>query len=130
MENEKKEAYKNGYVTTLMNRRRVIPELMSKNYMIRSSGERMALNTPIQGTAADILKKAMVELYDELKNRNLKSKILHPSKNITRYESVATTSEIEKVLSQKDESVDCLITTNCMEVKITLGQEILLLCLL
>ena len=76
MENEKKEAYKNGYVTTLMNRRRVIPELMSKNFMIRSSGERMALNTPIQGTAADILKKAMVELYEELLKRNLKSKIL------------------------------------------------------
>ena len=76
MEKEKEEAYKNGYVTTLMNRRRVIPELASKNYMIRSSGERMALNTPIQGTAADILKKAMVELYNELKKEKLESKIL------------------------------------------------------
>ncbi len=76
MEKEKKEAYQNGFVTTLMNRRRVIPELSSKNFMIRSSGERMALNTPIQGTAADILKKAMVELYEELNKRNLKSKIL------------------------------------------------------
>ncbi len=76
MEKEKKEAYQNGFVTTLMNRRRVIPELSSKNYMIRSSGERMALNTPIQGTAADILKKAMVELYEELNKRKLKSKIL------------------------------------------------------
>ena len=70
------EAYKNGYVTTLMNRRRVIDELKSSNYMIRQSGERMALNTPIQGTAADILKKAMVELYEELNKRKLKSKIL------------------------------------------------------
>ena len=76
MDKEKEAAYKNGYVTTLMNRRRVIPELTSKNFMIRSSGERMALNTPIQGTAADILKKAMVELYDELKKKKLKSKIL------------------------------------------------------
>ena len=76
MEKEKEEAYKNGYVTTLMNRRRVIEELNSKNYMIRTSGERMALNTPIQGTAADILKKAMVELYSELKKKKLKSKIL------------------------------------------------------
>ena len=76
MNKEKEEAYKNGYVKTLMNRRRVIQELTSKNYMIRSSGERMALNTPIQGTAADILKKAMVELYEELNNRKLKSKIL------------------------------------------------------
>ena len=76
MEKEKEEAYKNGYVTTLMNRRRVIEELKSKNYMIRTSGERMALNTPIQGTAADILKKAMVELYNEMNKKKLKSKIL------------------------------------------------------
>ena len=76
MSKEKEEAYKNGYVTTLMNRRRVIPELESKNYMIRSSGERMALNTPIQGTAADILKKAMVELYQRLNDEKMKSKIL------------------------------------------------------
>ena len=76
MREEKDEAYKNGYVTTLMNRRRVIDELKSSNYMIRQSGERMALNTPIQGTAADILKKAMVELFDELNKRKLKSKIL------------------------------------------------------
>ena len=76
MEEEKKKAYELGYVTTLMNRRRVIEELKNKNYMIRSSGERMALNTPIQGTAADILKKAMVEIYDEFNNRGLKSKML------------------------------------------------------
>ena len=59
-----------------MNRRRVIEELKSKNYMVRSSGERMALNTPIQGSAADILKKAMVEIYEEFKKRGLKSKML------------------------------------------------------
>ena len=76
MEKEKSEAYKNGYVKTLMNRKRVIEELNSKNFMIRSSGERMALNTPIQGTAADILKKAMVEIYSEFNKRNLKSKML------------------------------------------------------
>ena len=76
MEKEKAEAYKYGYVTTLMNRKRVIEELNSKNYLIRSSGERMALNTPIQGTAADILKKAMVEIYDEFNKRGLKSKML------------------------------------------------------
>lgn len=76
MEEEKRKAYELGYVTTLMNRRRVIEELKNKNYMIRSSGERMALNTPIQGTAADILKKAMVEIYDEFNRRGLKSKML------------------------------------------------------
>ena len=76
MDKEKKEAYKNGYVTTIMNRRRVINELKSSNYMVRNTGERMALNTPIQGSAADILKKAMVDLYIEMTKRNLKSKIL------------------------------------------------------
>lgn len=75
-EQEKADAYKFGYVKTLMNRKRVIEELNSKNFMIRSSGERMALNTPIQGTAADILKKAMVEIFFEFKKRNLKSKML------------------------------------------------------
>lgn len=76
MEQEKAEAYSLGYVKTLMNRKRVIEELKSKNFMIRSSGERMALNTPIQGTAADILKKAMVEIYEEFNKRGLKSKML------------------------------------------------------
>ena len=76
MEEEKAKAYKYGYVRTLMNRKRVIEELNNKNYIIRSSGERMALNTPIQGTAADILKKAMVEIYDEFNKRGLKSKML------------------------------------------------------
>ena len=76
MDNLISDAYKNGYVTTLMNRKRILDELKSKNYMVRSSGERMALNTPIQGTAADILKKAMVEIYREFRVRNLKSKML------------------------------------------------------
>ena len=76
MEKEKADAYSLGYVKTLMNRKRVIEELKSKNFMIRSSGERMALNTPIQGTAADILKKAMVEIYEEFNKRGLKSKML------------------------------------------------------
>ena len=76
MEKEKQDAYKNGYVKTLMNRKRVIEELKSKNYMVRSGGERIALNTPIQGTASDILKKAMVEIYDKFKELGLKSKMI------------------------------------------------------
>ena len=76
MEEEKANAYKYGYVKTLMNRKRIIEELNNKNYMIRSSGERIALNTPIQGTAADILKKAMVEIFQEFEKRHLKSKML------------------------------------------------------
>ena len=76
MEKEKEEAYQKGYVTTIMNRRRKIDELKSSNYMVRSSGERMALNTPIQGSDADILTKAMVELYRAMQEKKLKSKIL------------------------------------------------------
>ena len=69
-------ALHDGYVRTLFNRKRVIPELQNKNYMIRQSGERMALNTPIQGTSADIIKKAMVMVSREIHDRGLKSKMV------------------------------------------------------
>lgn len=70
------EGKKNGYVSTLFNRRRDIPELKSRNYNIRSFGERIALNTPIQGTAADIIKLAMIRVHGELERRKLKSKLI------------------------------------------------------
>lgn len=69
-------AKKDGYVTTLFNRRRAIPELNSKNFNIRSFGERIALNTPIQGTAADIIKIAMVKVFDYLRENKMKSKLI------------------------------------------------------
>ena len=69
-------AYENGYVKTLFNRKRVIDELSNSNFMIRQSGERIALNTPIQGTSADIIKKAMVEVYKKFKDNNIKSKMI------------------------------------------------------
>ncbi len=76
MDREKEKAYQDGYVTTIMNRRRVISELQSSNYMVRTQGERIALNTPIQGSSADILKKAMIDIYNEFNKRKLKSKML------------------------------------------------------
>ena len=76
MNREIETAIKNGYVKTIMNRKRVINELTSSNHMVRSMGERMALNTPVQGSAADILKKAMVEIYNIFKKKKLKSKML------------------------------------------------------
>lgn len=76
MDNIKEQAYDKGYVRTLYNRIRYIDELKSPVYMVRTSGERIALNTPIQGTGADIMKIAMVELHKELNRRNLKSKII------------------------------------------------------
>lgn len=76
MDKEIDEAKRNGYVKTIMNRKRVIEELKSSNYMVRSMGERMALNTPVQGSASDILKKAMVEINNIFEQENIKSKML------------------------------------------------------
>lgn len=76
MEEIVKEAYEEGCVRTLFNRKRVIDELNASNYMVRQSGERIALNTPIQGTSADIIKKAMIEIYKEFEEKNIKSKII------------------------------------------------------
>ena len=76
MDKEINEAKRTGYVKTIMNRKRVIEELKSSNYMVRSMGERMALNTPVQGSASDILKKAMVEISDIFEKENIKSKML------------------------------------------------------
>ena len=70
------QAYQDGYVKTLFNRKRVIEELNNKNYMVRQSGERIALNTPIQGTSADIMKIAMVKIFKEMQDKKLKSKML------------------------------------------------------
>ena len=76
MTNIVEQAKEIGYVETLFKRRRYIPELKSNNYMVRQFGQRVAMNTPIQGTAADIMKIAMINVLKELKNRNLKSKIV------------------------------------------------------
>ena len=76
MKNIVLESKSKGYVRTIMNRKRVIDELYSPNFMVRSQGERIALNTPVQGSSADIIKKAMIEVYKELEKRELKSKLI------------------------------------------------------
>ena len=76
MDNIVAEAHLYGSVRTLFNRKRVIEELNNKNFMIKSAGERIALNTPIQGTSADIIKMAMVKLDQKIKEQNFKSKML------------------------------------------------------
>lgn len=70
------EAKHKGYVTTLMNRRRYLPEITSRNFNQRSFAERTAMNTPIQGSAADIIKKAMIDLHIKLKEENFQAKLL------------------------------------------------------
>ncbi len=104
MDNVVKEAYQKGYVTTIMNRKRKIDELKNTNYMIRQQGERMALNTPIQGSSADILKKAMVDIYKEFENNNLKSKMLlqvHDELifNVIKDEEVKVKNIVEKCMN-------------------------------
>ena len=69
-------AKENGYVVTLFNRRRPVPELKSGNFMTREFGKRIAMNSPIQGTAADIIKIAMINVYKRLKREKLKSRLL------------------------------------------------------
>nr|WP_330362542.1 DNA polymerase I [[Clostridium] dakarense] len=76
MDNTIEKASEDGYVTTILNRRRYIPEIKSSNFMVRNAGKRAAMNAPIQGSAADIIKIAMVNVYKKLEEKNLKSKLI------------------------------------------------------
>lgn len=76
MDRTVEEGKKDGFVETILHRRRYIPELNAKNFNVRSFGERIAMNTPIQGSAADIIKLAMVKVYNKLKNDKLKSRLI------------------------------------------------------
>lgn len=97
---------RDGYVTTYFGRRRNIPELASRNFNIRSFGERIALNTPVQGTAADIIKAAMVGVYKRLKNNKMKSRLIlqvHDELIIEAYEPEL--EEVKKILKEEMENV-------------------------
>jgi len=76
LEATKEQARKLGYVQTILGRRRFLPEINSSNRMVREAAERMAINAPVQGSSADIIKIAMINLYREMEKRNLKSKML------------------------------------------------------
>ncbi len=105
MENIIETARKDGYVTTLFNRRRYLPELNADNFIQRSFGERVAMNTPIQGTAADIIKIAMVNIYRRLKKENLKSKLVlqvHDELIIDAYKYECET--VKKILKEEMEN--------------------------
>lgn len=95
-------AKKDGYVTTMFGRRRPIPELSSSNFMQRSFGERVAMNSPIQGTAADIMKIAMVRCWRALKDAGLRSKMIlqvHDELVIETYREEA--EQVEQILSEQ-----------------------------
>ncbi|MBE7050807.1 MAG: DNA polymerase I [Ruminococcaceae bacterium] len=106
------DAKENGYVTTLFARRRYIPEISSSNFMTRSFGERVAMNTPIQGTAADIIKIAMVKIYKALKEKNLKSRLILQVHDELIIEAKKTEAEeVEKLLKECMMSAANLKTT-------------------
>ena len=109
-------AKEKGYVETLFNRRRYIPEMKSNNYMVRQFGARAAMNTPIQGTAADIMKIAMINVYKELKQRNMKSKLIlqiHDELIIEAFEEEK--EDVKKILK------DCM--ENAIKLKVPLEVE-------
>ena len=103
-------AKKEGYVETLFHRRRYVPEINSNNYMVRQFGNRIAMNTPIQGTAADIMKLAMINIYNELNKQNLKSKIILQVHDELLIEAIPEEKEkVEQILKQKMENVITLM---------------------
>ncbi len=117
MENIIEKTKEKGYVETLFHRRRYVPELNSKNYMVRQFGNRVAMNTPIQGTAADIMKIAMINVNKELKKRQLQAKIIlqvHDEMMIEAPESEK--EEIKQIMKDEMESA--------IQLKIPLVAEI------
>ena len=76
MDNIIQDAKFNGFVTTILNRRRYLPDITSSNFNLRSFAERTAMNTPIQGSAADVIKKAMIDMDARLKKENMQAKLL------------------------------------------------------
>ena len=115
-------AEKDGYVTTMFARRRPLPEILSSNFMQRSFGKRVAMNAPIQGSAADIMKIAMIRVWEELKRQNLKSKILIQVHDELLLETAK--DEVDKVreilVNGMKEAADLLVA---MEVDVHCGND-------
>ena len=112
------DAKKNGYTVTMFGRRRPIPELASSNFMTRSFGERAAMNAPVQGTAADIIKIAMVRVNRRLKEEHLQSKLvlqIHDELIIeTKKEEVEIVQKllVEEMMHAAELSVPLLVDAN------------------
>lgn len=105
MENITEQAKETGYVETLFHRRRYIPELKSSNYMVRQFGNRVAMNTPIQGTAADIMKIAMIRVLQEIEKRGMQSKIVLQVHDEMMIEApISEKEEMQKIMQESMES--------------------------
>ena len=106
MTNIVEETKEKGYVETLYHRRRYVPELKSNNYMVRQFGGRVAMNTPIQGTAADIMKIAMINVYNKLKENNLKSKLIVQVHDEILVETLESEKEqVKQIVKEEMENV-------------------------
>ena len=117
MDRQIEECKKNGYVTTIMNRKRPIPEIHARNFIQRQAGERLAMNSPIQGSAADIIKIAMIKCHKQLLAEGLKSRLIlqvHDELIIQTHRD-----ELERVKTILKENME-----NAIELKVPLSVEL------
>jgi len=106
MENTVEDARQCGYTVTMMNRRRYLPDLHSKNRQVRESAERVAINSPVQGSAADMIKLAMIRLHQLLSKQKLKSKMIMQVHDELVFECpVNEKQEIEALVKSEMENV-------------------------
>ena len=117
-----KAAKENGYVLTLFRRRRPVPELSSGNFMQRSFGERVAMNSPIQGTAADIIKIAMIHVNERLKAENRRSRlILQVHDELLVETEISEVEQVKQIL--QEEMVNAVHMSVAMEVDMNVGKN-------
>lgn len=122
MDNIIDDASSNGYVTTILNRRRYIPEIKSNNFMLRNAGKRAAMNAPIQGSAADIIKIAMINVYKKLEENNLKSKLILQVHDELIVEAVDSEIDIvKKIVKDEMENAVCLDVN--LDVDLNIGDS-------
>jgi len=118
IKNSLKEAKEKGYVTTLFGRKRPVPELQSRNRTIQQQGERLAVNSPIQGAAADIIKMAMIQIWKDLQERKLRTKMVLQVHDELLFE--APEPELEAVLGIVKEGMENAVTLS-VPLKVDIG---------
>ncbi|WP_296647160.1 DNA polymerase I [Romboutsia sp. 13368] len=115
-------ASEHGYVTTILNRRRYIPEIKSSNFMMRNAGKRAAMNAPIQGSAADIIKIAMINVYKKLEENNMKSKLILQVHDELIVEAVDSELDLVKKIV-KDEMENAVSLDVNLDVDLNIGDS-------
>nr|MBS0037771.1 DNA polymerase I [Saprospiraceae bacterium] len=113
-------ARENGYVSTLMKRRRFLRDINSRNGMMRSQAERMAINTPVQGTAADMIKKAMIDVHQFIRKENLQSSIIMQVHDELVFDAVE--SELEQLKSAIREKMKNALPNLTVPIKVDIGK--------